>query len=162
MNKTFIECLKEMNPNEMVYVGTKSGASFIVIDTAQTVIDHLDKFEKYLHDKAEKRYNDCELYISNVLTKMEEIKRTMGDHPSSYPNEVAKKFRKLEGQLSWGTHMKEKYRKYLDEWKTIRERPVIETYKHTVDITGTTLIITGNENGSLWFKHEKKSILTGC
>lgn len=102
MNKTFIECLKEINPNEIVYVGTKSGASFIVIETAQTIIEHLDKFENYLRDKAEKRYNDCEIYVSNALAKMEEIRKMMGANPSGYPNEIAKKYRKLEGQLSWG------------------------------------------------------------
>ena len=69
MSKTFIECLKEINPNEIVYVGTKSGASFIVIETAQTIIEHLDKFENYLRDKAEKRYDDCEIYVSNALAK---------------------------------------------------------------------------------------------
>lgn len=58
--------------------------------------------------------------------------------------------------------MKEKYRKYLDEWTTVGERPVVDVYEHTVDIPGTTVILAGIENGSLWFKDEKKSILTEC
>ncbi|MCC8067005.1 MAG: hypothetical protein LIO94_07885 [Clostridiales bacterium] len=39
-------------------------------------------------------------------------------------------------------------------WEPIGDREIVEEYPHTVDIPGTTLVITGKDAGKFWFYHE--------
>ena len=59
MKKTFIEFLNELDKNEMVYVGTKNGTNWIVIDKPDKIIEILDNIEKELHAQVQRTYDVC-------------------------------------------------------------------------------------------------------
>ena len=53
---------------------------------------------------------------------------------------------------------RKKYDKALKQWTRLEFREVVESYNHTSDRVGVCVLLTGFENGDLWFYDEKKVI----
>ena len=47
--KTFEEFLNKQNEDDIIYVGTKNGSGWIVIETAKDLINNMQKVEKLVH-----------------------------------------------------------------------------------------------------------------
>lgn len=52
-----------------------------------------------------------------------------------------------------------KYKKHLDTWIKVKGRMVIKMYPKETDDAGTCILMSGFENGNLWYKGEKPSII---
>lgn len=48
---------------------------------------------------------------------------------------------------------------YLGNYVLMKNRKVIDMYKHNTDIEGICMVLEGNEKGELWYYGEKESIL---
>lgn len=156
----FIEFLKEQDSNEVIYLGTKDGSGWIVIDTAETIINNMKKIEKIVRSrivtKNKKAQDILDTFPSLIVKVQDELKESIMDK---------EEIKKLENKL-WGLESRynsafctrEKLSKTLKSWKTIGNRIVEESYDHETDVIGKCVLLEGFDNGTLWFKGEKKVI----
>lgn len=160
MKTTFINFLKKQEENEIIYLGTKLGSNWIVIDTAKNIIDKIDKLETYLHKQAVKNLNTSKIRMKelpyNITETLDRLKE------KSDVDEVKKLKHRLdsyEKRYVSAYNTKVKYERALSSWKAVGNRLVVEHCKHETDIVGTCVLIEGFEDGSLWFKGEHKDII---
>lgn len=165
MKTTFINFLKKQEENEIIYLGTKHGSNWIVIDTAKNIIDKIDKLENYLHKQAVKNLSTSKNRMKelpyNITETLDRLKEETEKEKSDV-DEVKKLKRRLdsyEKRYVSAYNTKVKYERALSSWKTVGNRLVVESYKHETDIVGTCVLIKGFEDGSLWCKGEHKDII---
>lgn len=162
MSKTvkFLNFLKEQDPNSIIYFGTENGSSWLAIETAQTLIDKMDIMEKKLHRRSEnilENAKDRILVIPSQLieerNKLNELERTGATREDI--NKAKTKVYDLEKGFVSAFSTRKKYQKYLDCWVKLSNRKVVESYPHTVDVPGISVLVEGIEDGALWMKREK-------
>ena len=159
--KRFLEFLKEEEPDELIYVGTQGGSGWLLIETAQTLIDNLDKIEDRLHKRSEYVLRDAKQRIKSLPFKIVEAQQEL-DKLKKSNDATEDDIKKAESRLfaaersfvtSYG--IRKRYTTYLNKWVHVSKREVLESYPHTVNDPGVSVIITGIEQGDLWFKDEK-------
>lgn len=159
MSKKFIDFLKGLDSNELVYVGTKDGSNWIVIETAQTVIENMDKLEHILHCQVHDTYAKAQDKLDTIPYSIVDVRKEIGECDSDEKmKELKVKLANLERAFVASYMTREKYKKALDTWIKLDDRPVLNTYEHKTDHPGTSIILSGIERGTLWFKGEKKVI----
>lgn len=157
--KTFIEFLKEQDNDEMLYIGMKNGNSFVYIETAEKVLENLDKLEKYLKDKSEAALKLAEYKIEVLPSEIIATRKKIGKAKSKDElNSLKSKLSDKEDAFASAIGSRRKYSRILFEWVKLPDREVVDVYKHESDIPGTTIILKGYDIGELWFKDEKKII----
>lgn len=162
--KTFMDFLKEQENDEMIYVGTKDGAGWIVIERAETLIQKMEKLESYLHGKASDTYKNAVDNLRKLPSFIVEDQKKI-DILEADAEDKKEELRKAKGLLSdherkyVSSYMtRKKYSNVLKSWKRVDERKVIETYEHNTDKIGTCVLLEGFENGELWYFGEKEVI----
>lgn len=160
-NKTLIDFLKELEPNEMVYLGTTKGSGWIVIETASKIIENLDKLETMLHEDAKDTLERA-IYIMNnyplSITKTQEkiINYTGTDHREM--EKLERTMDRLESAYVNAYRTRNEYRKHLANWIRLHDRKVEDIYEHQTEAVGTCIRVRGIEKGRLWFYGELKII----
>ena len=162
MKKTFIEFLNELDKNEMVYVGTKNGTNWIVIDKPDKIIEILDNIEKELHAQVQRTYDVAHekvVGIPSLLVKerkqLTKLMKITNRDVRDLINETRGRIYKLESTFVSAFGTRKKYRKILDKWIDIRDRKVVDIYEHETDISGVSVILEGYGDGTLWWYGEK-------
>ena len=156
----FIEFLKEQDSNEVIYLGTKDGSGWIVIDTAETIINNMKKIEKIVRSrivtKNKKAQNILDTFPSLIVKVQDELKESITDKEEI--KKLENKLWRLESKYNSAFGTRKKLSKTLKSWKTIGNRIVEESYDHETDVIGKCVLLEGFDDGTLWFKGEKKVI----
>lgn len=160
MNKTFIEYLKEQNQNEILYVGTNEGSSWIIIESVETILENLERLEEIVHEGVEKQYSTSQDTLEKIPCQIVQTQIMLLRNKF----ENTKDKRKLEGKLcelekkfANAYFMRKRSRNQLDNWVEIHNRKIMDIYEYDgTDEPGTCIILEGSENGTIWYKNEKK------
>ena len=157
-----INFLKEQDRNETIYLGTKNGSGWIVIETAEKIIESIDKLEKHLRDDAERNLRNAKVVLKNKPFEIVEILNKLkveDSYDKKELKELESKLARYERRYANAFITREKYMKLINGWKTVDKRNVVETYNHETDTKGICVLVDGIENGTLWFKGEKRGII---
>ena len=159
MAKNLKSFLEDLNKDQMVYLGTKDGSSWVSIETAGTILENLDKLNDLLYRQVTRSNRDARklckefpVQIARLLSKIE--KTTDKEELDKLKYDLAS----YEKRFVLAYERREKTGKALSNWKEVKDRKVVDTYDHTVYVPGISVLIEGFELGELWFKDEKKVI----
>lgn len=162
--KTFEEFLNKQNEDDIIYVGTKNDSGWIVIETAKDLINNMNKVEKLVHRRVKetnKRSKEKLIKIPGLIVdsykRIEELDPKSDDYNKTV-KQINNSIRRLESEFASAYTIRNKTNKTLEHWIHMKDRPVIETYEHETDIKGICCLLKGDENGTLWFKGEYKTI----
>lgn len=159
MSKNFIELLEEMDKDELVYVGTKDGSNWIVIETVQTVLEKMDKVEKMTHDQVLRTLKRSKTNIHDYPYKIVELHEKIDKcKDDKERGKLEYKLHDLESRFAATYHTYRKTKQLLSKWIKLPDRKIVETYPIDVENPGTAILLEGSITGSLWFKGEKKVI----
>lgn len=160
--KKLINVLKELPGSELVYVGTKHGSNWILIEPAEKVIANLDKIDEILHKRCLEGFNRSVLLTETmpyrIVELLDQIKDTK-NKTEKEEEELRKKLLNAESMYTNNINTRGKYKKHLDTWIKVKDRMVIKMYPKETDDVGTCILMSGFENGNLWYKGEKPSII---
>ena len=157
----FLDFLKQQDPDTMIYFGTKNGSSWLAIETAQTLIDNIDDMEKKLHRRSVDILRNAKEKLAVIPGKLVEAHEKLNELEASgdaSKSDIAKaktKVSELEKKFVAAFSTRKNYQNYIEFWIKLPERKVVESYSHTFDIPGVSVVIEGIENGGLWTKYEK-------
>lgn len=186
--QTFLSYLKERNPDEIIYLGTENGSSWIVIEPASVLIEKIDEVNKIVRERVEKALEAAQADITsgpalmmgirddivrwenkdNIKELYDEIQKKSEAKLNKRELEVARqnKVSYLKARLfDWektfanAVFRRAEVKKHLMSWKDIKVREVIETYridKSGGQDSGIAVKVTGNEDGTLWWRGEKE------
>ena len=188
--QTFLSYLKERNPDEIIYLGTENGSSWIVIEPASVLIDRINDVENLIRNRVEREFHAAEESVNKTPKVLVDIHENIAywNNPENF-DEIYKKIqeaheeeltpklleqerqKKIQAMKS-SLHDREKhfanavYRraeisKRLQSWKKIGKREIVETYvvgKSEIQERGIAVKVEGNENGTLWWRNESKTI----
>lgn len=152
----FLEKLE--NKEELIYLCTEKGSNFIVIETAQTLIERMDDVEKLIRNKVDRIYKEN---YERALAFPHEISTTIKELSSSdstNERKVKNKLRSLESRYVSAIKVRDQYGAALDAWKYVGDRVIKGIDERTVYDPGTIVRIEGFESGSLWNRGERKTI----
>jgi len=156
--KTFGEWLKEVDRNTMVYVGTKHGSSWLLIETAGDLIDNLEKLEyrlcKEAHLKRATYYEVLE-EAPRAIVRCENELDSISDIEDPKVGKLRERIWKLRGEFASAWTGYKKYDRALISWVRLEDRFVNDVVEHYHDIPGIGVLIGGIEAGDKWMKHEK-------
>lgn len=157
--KTFIEFLKEQDSTEMMYIGMKQGTNFIYIETAAEVIKNINKLENYLKNNAKRTLSESRAKIAKLPYDIVNLRTKISEETDKKErNRLEACLEEKNRQFASAYNQRNKYEKLLNEWITLPNRVVVETYEHEDNIPGTTVLLQGIEAGTLWFYGESKVI----
>lgn len=161
MKETLVKKLEGMNGDELVYIGCKDGTNFIVIDTVDSIINGLTKIDKYLHDRVERYQRKSINNLSTLPFKITEVLERInsGTLSNKELGKAKNVLRNYENKYASAHQARINCERQLSWWIPFGDRKVIDTYPHTVDDPGTTILVEGSFQGDLWWKGENKSIL---
>ena len=188
--ETFKEQLERLDGNTLVYVGTDIGSAWLVIETAETLLEKMD----LLNDKVREITIDrMEFLIENLRWIPERIQRIKDEitvveqkHPDEFVRKAIQRDRirgnvvqrngkemkakrlellkrripQLEREQDSKIDALEKVETYLAKYIPVPERKVVERYLHQTPVKGLCMVIEGNECGKLWCYGEKGSLLS--
>lgn len=160
---TFMEFLKEQEPETLIYLGTEKGSSWIVIEPAAVLIEKMNKLEKFVMDKITKIVSDAQKNIDNGPRLMVELRGKI-ENPETEPKEVTaltKRLYEWEKTFAASVNTRANMNKYLNSYIDVKDRAVLETYPiNKIDgiDSGIAVKITGIELGTLWWRNEHKTI----
>lgn len=159
--ETLLTTLEGMNKDELVYVGCKDGSNWIIIDTVENVINGMKKIDSHLHDDVQKSYRKA---MNNLNSLPFKIVGSLEDINSGRLNEkelkrTKKLLAKYENNYFSAHQSRVKCEQLLNYWTPFGDRKVIDTYPHTVDDPGISILVDGSFPGNLWWKGEHKSLL---
>lgn len=158
MSKTFIDFLGELWENELVYVGTKDGSCWLVIETAKTLIENLEKVDSVVRNKTMETCRRAQDRLDTLPRRIVEIQDELKESDDEKRVRWLKAdLESLETRYVYAYNVRDKCLKALKKGP-IGERKVVEVYEKTAFDPGTAVIIEGFENGDLWLKGEKKVI----
>lgn len=188
--QTFLSYLKERNPDEIIYLGTENGSSWIVIEPAIVLIDRINDVEKLIRDRVEMEFHAAEKSVNktpktlvdiheniaywNNPENLDEIyKKIQEAHeeeltPKMLEQERQKKIQAMRSRLhdiekhfANAVYRRAEISKRLQSWKKIGKREIVETYvvgKSAIQERGIAVKVEGNEDGTLWWRNESKTI----
>ena len=78
--KKYLETLDE---NEMIYLGTKSGSSFIVIEPVHTIIEKMDKISDIVHDRIVSGLNNAQRVLDTYPNLIVELQNKIDSEQDS-------------------------------------------------------------------------------
>lgn len=157
--QNLVNFLKKLDPNEMVYLGCKDGSSWLYIETAEKVLENLEKLDSKFRRDAERKVNNAQEKLDVIPAFIVDTQNLIKKCTDEEELEILRAKRaKYETEYVSAFETKKKWKPYFDLWKKLEKREVIDTYKHTSDIVGTCIVIEGMDLGSLWFYNEKKVI----
>ena len=152
--KKYLETLDE---NEMIYLGTKSGSSFIVIEPVHTILEKMDQINDIIHDRIVSGLNNAQRVLDTYPKLIIELQYKLDIEPDKKERkELKSKLETAEGKFATAFGSRKKYREAVSWKKNLKDRMVLDVYEHETDIPGTTVIVEGFDNGTLWFKGEHK------
>lgn len=161
MRMTLDERLKELPDEEFVYIGCYGASNFIAINKVKRIRKDLENDDKKVIDDYEKQIKKYE-GVKSTLPKQientrEKIKNAASQHSHDYfiglleskINNLAKAERRLP-------EIKARKKAFIP----FIERDVVEEYHHSDTIEGTTLLISGEDWGRLWWfgEHSDKTL----
>ena len=156
MNKTFKEYLGTLDGNTLVYMGTKNGSNWIVIDTVETILNNIERLEEIMHERVLKQHQTASNSVYEIPYKIVELRKTIDEEV------VAKNKRKLEARLldlenkfSNAFIMRKNTDEQLRKWVKIENRLVVEYYEQDGEEPGICVILEGSDNGTIWYRGEK-------
>ena len=159
MAKNLKSFLEDLNEDQVVYLGTKDGSSWVSIETAGTTLEKLDRLNDLLYNQVRRSNRDARklckelpVQIARLLSKIE--KTTNKEKLDKLKYDLAS----YEKRFVLAYERREKTGKALLNWKAVKDRKVVDTYNHKVYVPGISVLIEGFELGELWFKDEKKVI----
>ena len=188
--QTFLSYLKERNPDEIIYLGTENGSSWIVIEPASVLIDRINDVENLIRNRVEREFHAAEKSVNKTPKVLVDIHENIAywNNPENF-DEIYKKIQEAHEEeltpklleqerqnkiqaMKSSLHDREKhfanavYRraeisKRLQSWKKIGKREIVETYvvgKSAIQERGIAVKVEGNENGTLWWRNESKTI----
>lgn len=77
MNKTFINYLKEVDKNEVLYVGTKDGTSWIIIEPVSTILENLDRLEEIVHGRVVKQNSNAQNLLLDIPCQIVQVQHRL-------------------------------------------------------------------------------------
>jgi hypothetical protein len=175
---TFIEELKELPPDMMVYVGMKEGSNWIAIETAATLIKKMKKLDSLTKEITEKelftntdrikalwgsifpRYEKRLPKLAEDVTKLQGL--SVEIFAGGYHEKKAKieeKQKELETAKGYYGYLKKEMgdrisnvvslQEYLKDYVPIDKRKVIDSYIITAQPMGKAILLEGREFGNL-------------
>lgn len=78
--KKYLETLDE---NEMIYLGTKSGSSFIVIEPVHTIIEKMDRISDIVHDRIVSGLNNAQRILDTYPNLIVELQNKIDSEQDS-------------------------------------------------------------------------------
>lgn len=165
---TFIEKMKELEPDTMVYVGAEAGAGWLVIEKAGYLAEHSDIVDKALNESAYKLLEEYKkrlaFLFNDAIPKLEKRIMKIKNNPSDDPMEFYKQEKKLEeikGHLEFRAEQARTAQRrskeltdYLESYPPFADREVVNCYIHKNEVYGLCVIVKGDEAGKYWFKEE--------
>lgn len=161
--QNFLEFLKEQNeknPETLIYFGMKDGSSWLAIETPQTLIDKMKHMDDKLKKRAVDTLNKAKRRLIDIpaeLIKAREDLLKLESDPKSDREDIAKaksKIADLEKGFVSAFQTRNKYIPYVTYWTELDKRIVINSYPHTVDDPGLSVLVEGFETGDLWKRGE--------
>lgn len=181
---TFIEELKALPPDRMVYVGMKSGAAWVAIETAPTFIEKMDKLERMVKSLTEDSLSSnthrikvlafdtlprYEKRISGLKEQLETLETLPVDIFAGGYKEKKEKVEEKKKELSttlenydcFKKELRDKINKiislqeYLRNYVPVAQRIVEDSYIHKTQPMGNAFLLEGNEHGTLWMYEER-------
>ena len=168
----------------MVYVGMRSGAGWVAIETAQTFIEKMDKLEKMVKSLVEDSLSSnthrikvlafdtlprYEKRISRLKESLETLEALPADIFAGGYKEKKEKVEEKQKELAttlenydyFKKEMRDKINRiislqeYLRNYVPVAQRIVEESYIHKTQPLGNCFLLEGNEHGTLWMYEER-------
>lgn len=153
--QTLNEFLNTLDPNELVYLGTSEGHSWIMIDTVENVINSMDNLEKMAHDAAERELQSAIAKCYSIPHKILYLQEQTELEEDADEKEVLKdKLLTAERDFVYAFNTRKKCADLLKHWIVFGDRAVLDTYMKEIDDPGTCIVVEGRLNGTLWWKDE--------
>lgn len=156
--KTFLELLSELEPNTKLNIGTDSGSSWLWIETADTLLEHIGKLDDVLRDYAKSCLDKAQDRMDSLPTEIVKLQSKVFVDGSLNRKDVCETETKLhvfEQKYYEAYKQRRKYQRYLTNYVPVKNREVISVEDHTIDTPGFLVKIKGNEDGYLWLDGEK-------
>ena len=143
------------NLDKLIYLATEQGSSWIVIENSDKILANLEKIDKELLRRREADLNTTENKTNSLPY---DICKVLDKNPIS-KSDVEKKEKELESlEHSYKDAVIRKYKlkEIINKWKEPSKRKVVRTYPVTdTGYPGIGVIISGSDDGNLWFYNEK-------
>ena len=155
--KTLKTVLKEIEAYEVVYIGTIRGSGWLVIDTAQNVLNQLEEINEDMKREARRMIDQSQDRLNDLPTSIVAVQNEIKN--CNDEDELKKlKSRLLGFERTYASSYNSRmlYEKSLRSWKPIAKRGVHDMYEHKSE-PGTCIILTGFESGKYWLKCEYES-----
>lgn len=145
-NKVLDEAVAEYaDSDEILHIGSASG--FFFIGTAAEYEKEIDEMStawiNYFHFQLDK----CRKTISRIMTTPVTTRK------DEVPSQYGKRLAAIGKQLCTELAAEPKHQSHIDEFRSMRDRKVIEVYRRIEDNT-VAIIVSGDEQGSFWNKAE--------
>lgn len=148
----FLNSLNELAPDQMVYLGTKEGGSWIIIDKPQVIIDNLADIETRARQHAEFALSSacsrCHMLPKKIVAMQKELHKADEVEKACIENDLYE----LEQAFASSFNTRKKWTDILKKWVTFGERAVLEQYMHETDDPGICCIVDGQLKGTMWWK----------
>lgn len=152
---TLLEKLYKLDPNEIVYLGTREGTNWIRIDTAEFLIEHIEELNYTMKNDIYNTFNNALRYVEETPYRIvETMDKLKAEDDESKIRELKKTLDGYCSRFSTSYPRSKKLRNQLDNWVHVADRKVLEVYTHETDVIGTCIIIKGIESGKVWSVEE--------
>lgn len=143
------------NLDKIIYIATEKGSSWLVIEKGGYIIDRLDKLDDAVFKQNQQQLSAAENKTNSIPY---DICKILDTQPISEEGieKKEKDLELLERAYANAIHKKYKYKRILEKFKKPSTRNIVNTYPVTdTGAPGIGVIISGEENGNLWFYGEK-------
>lgn len=155
-----IDTLTSLNPTDMVYIGSNHGHGWIFMDTVENILNDIDHMDCVLKRKAEEALSSAEFKLRTLPKKMaetiDEIDAGEGETDPENKQEATLKSLLLELQKSFSGAVKTRnqYERILSNWVPLRNRKIVDQYKHETAPEGISFIVEGYDRSEYCFYEE--------
>lgn len=156
----FLNSLNKLDPDQTVYLGTKEGGSWIIIDKPQVIIDNLADIETRARQHAEFTLSSacsrCYMLPKKIVAMQKELRKADEVERGCIETDLYE----LEQTYAAAFNTRKKWTDILKNWVTFGDRAVLEQYTHETDDPGICCVVDGQLKGTMWWKGD--NTLNGC
>lgn len=155
-----IDTLTSLNPTDMVYIGSNHGHGWIFMDTVENVLKDIDSMDYILKQKAGTMLDEAEFKLQTLPKKMvetiEKINAGEGEYDPEKREGVALESLLLDLQKAFSGAVKTRnqYKRILSNWVPLKNRKIVEQYKHETTPEGMSFIVEGYDRSEYCFYEE--------
>lgn len=155
------ERLKELPDDEFVYIGCVKGSNFLAINKVRNIREDLELVRQRNFIEYKKKIAEYEQQLIVLPEQIEKLKEELSKPLTIMRKEyVVTSIESKTNKVLKAQRNIPKLQEILNDFVPFLEREIVEEFKHTDIVEGTTLMISGKDLGKLWWfgEHSEKTL----